>query len=193
MSFLTPSPSNFGSIRLAIEYVPRAQVRVSRRQLRKHGRAQIRELAGGIDRAGFNVPLLVDDSLGLVSGHARLAAAELLALDTVPVIRISHLSEEQLRLFAMFENRIAERAEWDEEALVLEFDELRLEMPELDLTDSGFAVAEIDIMTGAARTAELSDFDNADVEPDARRSPASAKSGSAGGIVSSAAIVPIPP
>ena len=159
--------TNFGALRLAIEYVLRSQIGASRRQMRKHGKAQIRELAAGIDRTGFNVPLLVDDDLGLVSGHARLAAAELLGLDAVPVIRIAHLSEEQLRLFAIFENRIAERAEWDEAALVLEFDELRIEEPELDLSDSGFAIAEIDIMTGVARTAKLSDFDAAacDIEP----------------------------
>ena len=159
-----PSPlpfgSNFNAIRLAIEYVSPGPLQVSRRKLRKHGKAQLRELAAGISRTGFNVPIIVDERLSVVSGHARLAAAEMLKLDSVPVIRLAHLTEEQLRFFAMFDNRIAERAEWDEAALVLEFEELRLEQPDLDLTDSGFAIAEIDTLVGVSRTAALSDFDD---------------------------------
>lgn len=90
--------SNFDAIRLAIEYVPRRELQATRRKLRKHSKAQIRELAAGINRSGFNIPVIVDDELNIVSGHARVAAAGELGLDSVPVIRLSHLTEEQLRL-----------------------------------------------------------------------------------------------
>lgn len=152
--------SNFDAIRLAIEYVPIRQLQATRRKLRKHSKAQVRELAAGISRSGFNIPVIVDDELNIVSGHARLAAAGELGLDTIPVIRLSHLTEEQLRLFAMFENRIAEHSEWDEAELAFEFEELRLEEPELDLSESGFAIAEVDMIIGVSRTARLSDFDS---------------------------------
>lgn len=154
------SRPNFDAIRLAIEYVVPRRVWTRRRKIRKHGLAQIKKLAAGIDRHGFNVPIIVDEELAIVSGHARLEAAELLGLSEVPIIRLSHLTEEQLRLFAMFDNKIAEDAEWDEKALVLEFNELKLEEPELELTDSGFEIAEIDAMAGRARTAALSDLDS---------------------------------
>ncbi|MCK0530833.1 site-specific DNA-methyltransferase [Sphingobium agri] len=152
--------NNFGSIRLAIEYVSPHSIALSRRELRKHPQSQIRELASGIGRIGFTVPLIVDERLSLVCGHARLAAAKLLELDEVPVIRLDHLTPEQLRLFAMFDNRVAEHGEWDEGALALEFAELALEDVTLDISDSGFAVAEIDAIVGRSRTAELSDLDS---------------------------------
>lgn len=117
-------------------------IALSRRELRKHPQSQIRELASGIGRIGFTVPLIVDERLSLVCGHARLAAAKLLELDEVPVIRLDHLTPEQLRLFAMFDNRVAEHGEWDEGALALEFAELALEDVTLDISDSGFAVTE---------------------------------------------------
>ncbi len=155
----TRSRINFDAIRLEIEYVATRRVWARHRQLKKHGAAQIRKLADGIDRHGFLVPLIVDEELGLISGHARLAAAELLNLESVPVVRVDHLSDEQLRIVRIFDNKIAEDSEWDEEALVLEFNELQLIEPELDLSDSGFEVGEIDAMAGRARTAALSDLD----------------------------------
>jgi len=164
------SRTNFDAIRLSIEYVAPRRVWQRHRRVRKHGQSQLRELAAGINRLGFLVPLLVDEELALVSGHARLAAAELLGLEQVPVVRVAHLTEEQLRLFAIFENRIAEGAEWDEAALVLELEELHLGDATLDLTDSGFAIAEIDAMVGRSRTAALSDLD--DVNPPDPQTPA---------------------
>lgn len=110
------------------------------------------------------MPLLVDDELAIVSGHARLAAARLLGLASVPVIRISHLTREQLRLFAIFDNRIASEATIDLEAVHLELSEIVIEAPELDLTASGFEIAEIDAMNGLHRTQELDDLDE-DSEP----------------------------
>jgi hypothetical protein len=154
--------SNFAAIRLKLEYIERQAIICSRRELRKHSKVQIRELAAGIDRAGFLVPLVVDEHLSLVTGHARLAAAELLKLDQVPVVRVSHLTPEQLRLFAIYDNRITEGVEWDEAALALEFEELRLEDATLDLSDSGFAIAEVDAIAGRSRTADLSDLDHVD-------------------------------
>lgn len=160
--------SNFDAVRLHIEYVPTSDVRPAARRLKRHGKAQIARLAAGIDRHGFNVPILVDERCAIVAGQARLDAALLLRLDRVPVIRIAHLTEEQLRLFAIFDNRIAEESEWDDAALNLEFEELRLSEPELDLTDSGFAIGEIDALAGRARTAELNDLDDPS-EPDPER------------------------
>jgi DNA modification methylase len=154
------SRPNFDGIRLFIEYVSPAAISVPRRELRKHSKSDIKRLAAGMDGFGNNVPSLVDENLGLVSGYARLAAAKLLGLDTVPVIRIGHLTDEQLELFRIFDNKIAEAGEWDLEALHLTFEELKLADPDLDPTGSGFAVAELDMIDGATLTAELNDLDD---------------------------------
>ncbi|WP_293973428.1 hypothetical protein [Sphingomonas sp.] len=75
------SRPNFDAIRLAIEYVAPRRVWKRRRQTRKHGQAQIRKLAAGIDRHGFNVPLIVDDELALVSGHPVGQRQQMRAVD----------------------------------------------------------------------------------------------------------------
>ena len=154
-----PPRSNFAAIRPQIEHVATGRVSAPFRELKKHSKSHIAKLAAGISRYGFLVPMLVDEHYGVISGSARLAAARLLELSQVPVVRIEHLTEEQLRLFRIFENKIALESEFDEEVLNLEFEELRLSGPELDLTDSGFAIAEIDEYAGRAKSRAMDDLD----------------------------------
>ena len=61
------------------------------------------------------MPCLVDERGVLIAGHGRLLAARQLELETVPVIRLEHLSEAQAGAFRLADNRIAENAGWDEE------------------------------------------------------------------------------
>jgi len=164
------SRPNFDGIHLHVEYVAPDTISIPRRELRKHRQTDIKRLAAGMDRFGNNVPLLVDENLGLVSGYARLAAAKLLGLSVVPVIRIAHLTEEQMQLFRIFDNKIAEAGEWDFEALYLTHEEVRIADPDIDLSDSGFAIGEIDAIAGRIKTAELNDL-NDTREPDPERTP----------------------
>lgn len=160
-------PSRLGrhdNIRLHVEYVEAARLRADQRPTKKHSARQIKKLAASIDRLGFNVPVLVDDDLQVISGHGRIAAAKLIGLDTLPVIRIAHLDAQQRRLFAIFDNKVATEGTIDLEAVRLELAEIVIADPELDLTDSGFEIAEIDAMNGLARTNELDDLDD-DPEP----------------------------
>lgn len=152
--------SRFDNIRLHIEYVPLASLRGTFRLIKSHNARQLRKLANAINRVGFNVPVLVDEDLDVVSGHARVKAAELVGLAQIPVIRVSHLSRDELRLFAIFDNKVATEGELDLEAIRLEFDDIVLEAPDLDLTDSGFEIGEIDAMNGLARTNQLDDLDD---------------------------------
>lgn len=167
----TPLPrrSNFAAIRPQIEHVAIGRVSAPFRELKKHSKAHIAKLAAGISRYGFLIPMLVDEHYGVISGHARLSAARMLELSHVPVVRIEHLTEEQVRLFRIFENKIALESEFDEEVLNLEFEELRLSSPELNLTDSGFAIAEIDEYAGRAKSRAMDDLD---VVIEARKGPA---------------------
>jgi DNA modification methylase len=95
----------------------------------------------------------------IASGMARWEAATLLRLVEVPVIRVEHLTEEQARLFAIADNKLAEGVEWDFDALRIEFEQISIVSPEIDLDSSGFCIAERDVMIGRHRLAELADLD----------------------------------
>jgi DNA modification methylase len=88
----------------------------------------------------------------VLAGHGRLAAARLLGLTEVPVIRLDHMSAIEKRAYVLADNRLAELAGWDEALLALELSELSGLDLEFDLTVTGFAVAEIDLLIEGAQT-----------------------------------------
>jgi len=120
---------------LRIEYLPVAQLRPYERNARTHSDAQIDAIAESIRQFGFNSPILIDDDNGVIAGHARLAAARKLGLDTVPCVRLSHLSDAQRRAYILADNRLAEMAVWDVPLLSLEVGELTLEDVDLSFLD----------------------------------------------------------
>ena len=85
------------------------------RNARTHSEDQVALIAGSIREFGFNNPVLVDGANGVIAGHGRLLAARKLGLTFVPVIELAHLSEAQKRAYVLADNKLAERAGWDEE------------------------------------------------------------------------------
>ena len=66
------------------------------RNPRTHSEAQIAEVADSINEFGWTVPILVAGTGEVLAGHARLAAANHLGLDQVPVIVLDHLAKTQM-------------------------------------------------------------------------------------------------
>jgi ParB-like chromosome segregation protein Spo0J len=87
---------------------------------RTHSKAQIRQIAKSIERFGYVNPVLVDDSGQIIAGHGRVEAAKLLGIESVPALRLSHLSAADKRAYVIADNRLAEKAGWDRELLAIE-------------------------------------------------------------------------
>ncbi len=118
---LAKSPSSD----LVVRYLTTASLVPYSRNARTHSDAQVAEIARSIQEFGFTNPILVDENNVLIAGHGRLAAAQLLHLDRVPVIVLPNLSEAKRRALALADNRIALNAGWDLEMLRAELTELR--------------------------------------------------------------------
>ena len=91
----------------------------------------------------FNNPILIDENDTIIAGHGRYAAAVRLALDSVPCIRLSHLSETQRKAYIIADNKIALNSGWDEELLALEIENLK--NADFDLGVLGFDPSELGI------------------------------------------------
>jgi ParB-like chromosome segregation protein Spo0J len=124
-----------------IETLPVADLIPYARNARTHSDAQVAQLAASIREFGFCNPILIDGQSGIIAGHGRLLAARQLGMDTVPCVRLGHLSDTQRRAYILADNRLALSAEWDEAMLALELSALRIEAFDLDLT--GFDPGEI--------------------------------------------------
>ena len=118
----------------------------AKRNARTHNDAQIDLLANSILQFGVIKPIVADDRDRVVAGHGLLMALRKLGLKRVPVIRVSHLSETQLRAYALADNQLATKSGWDRELLSIELGELEVALPEIDLDLSmlGFEAGEID-------------------------------------------------
>jgi hypothetical protein len=72
------------------------------------------------------------------------------------------------RAFALADNRIAELSTWDEEKRAQELRDLSLEVPDLDLTVTGFSHVTIDL---AIASLEQIDWSDLDAEPEPEQVP----------------------
>lgn len=79
-----------------------ASITVGKR--RREAMGDITELARSIKKYGLPHPIVIDDQKNLVAGGRRLAACEQLGWDTIPVTKLSELSEKQRREIELEEN-----------------------------------------------------------------------------------------
>jgi hypothetical protein len=114
---------------------------------RTHSRKQISQIAESFKRFGFLNPIIVDERMRVIAGHGRLAAAERLGLESVPVIVVSGLSPSDKKRLMLADNKIAENAGWDTKALAAIFEDLVVEDAEIEVT--GFETGEIDAILDA--------------------------------------------
>lgn len=98
-------------------------------------------VAASIKEFGWKQPIVVDADCVVVVGHTRLLAAKKLGFTDVPVLVASDLTPAQIKAYRLADNRVGEYAEWDNELLGLEFEELKIEGFDLALT--GFPESEV--------------------------------------------------
>ena len=136
----------------AVELKSPGALRPYARNARTHSKKQVRQIADSIQRFGFTNPVLVSDEGEIIAGHGRVEAAKLLGLETVPTLRLSHLSETERRAYVLADNKLALNAGWDQEILAIELQAL-VDL-EFDVTLTGFSLAEVDLTLDAAREAD---------------------------------------
>ena len=111
------------------------------RNSRTHSDAQVQQIASSIKEFGFTNPILIDETNGIIAGHGRLLAAQLLKIKSVPCIRLGYLSDAQKRAYVIADNKLALNAGWDDELLSLELKDLQLN--DFDLSLTGFNEEEL--------------------------------------------------
>src|SRR5258706_13297515 len=87
---------------------------------RTHSKKQITQIANAIRRFGFTNPVLLDDANGIIAGHGRVEAAKVVGLDQAPTVRLSDMTEAEIRAYVIADNRLAENAGWDRALLGIE-------------------------------------------------------------------------
>jgi ParB-like chromosome segregation protein Spo0J len=99
----------------AVEMLSPHSLRPAQRNARTHSKRQIQQIAESMLRFGVINPVIVDHRRRIVAGHARAEAAKVLDLERIPIIRLSHLNETEIRAYMLADNKLPEKAGWDRE------------------------------------------------------------------------------
>jgi ParB-like chromosome segregation protein Spo0J len=112
-------------------------------------------MCGSIREFGLKIPVLARSDGEVVDGHLRLKAARKLGITEIPVILCDEWTPAQVKAFRLLVNRSVTWADWDDDLLKLELQELQ-EL-DFDLNLSGFDLREIDEFLLAPLDAEQAD------------------------------------
>jgi len=126
-----------------IEFIDTEKLKVYDKNNKKHPQKQVSAIAESIRRLGFINPILIDKDNLILAGHGRLKAVQYLReihgvslktdngeevnLDTVKCMRITNLTDNQLKAYRIWDNKSSELGSWDFESMKIDFDELVLE------------------------------------------------------------------
>jgi hypothetical protein len=133
---------------LAIICRPAAQLKPHASNARTHSPKQIGQIVRSMRQYGWTNPILVDENGAVLAGHGRLEAAKRLGISDVPTIRLAHMTPAQKRAYIIAGNRMSEIAgSWDRKLLALEHEVIKLLDPGFDLSQTGFDLDEIQIMS----------------------------------------------
>jgi DNA modification methylase len=136
---------------------------------RKHPERQLVKLAGSIAEFGFVMPVLIDEDGVIIAGEARVMAAKRLGLSEVPVIVAHQWSKAQVRAYRLADNKLAELATWDADALAIELAAI-IEMDETSIEILGWETAEVDLLFDGANKLKTSE-DEADEQVEVPAEP----------------------
>ena len=139
------------SVEVQTRELPTQDLSVYAKNARVHPEAQIQSLASAIERFGFTQPIIVNDKLTILAGHARFEAARRIGLEQIPCRVVSGLSAAEQKAYVIADNKISEESSWDYDMLLDEISSIH----GLDLDDdlsrlldfSGF-IPETDSETG---------------------------------------------
>ncbi|MGD0774867.1 MAG: DNA modification methylase [Candidatus Solibacter sp.] len=133
--------------------------------------AAVDRMCASIREFGFKVPVLARSDGTVVDGHLRIKAARKQGswpggdTSSIPVVLCDEWTEAQVKAFRLMVNRSVAWADWDEDLLALELQELNA--AEFDLSLTGFDPKEIDDLLLVA------DDDQANTVPPVPENPAS--------------------
>ncbi len=126
------------------ETVPIDSLNFDPANVRKHGEQNLATIKASLNRFGQQKPIVVDANGVVRAGNGTLMAAKALGWKEIAVVR-STLAGSEATAYAIADNRTAELAEWDEDALAETLSALQCEDEAL-LDAAGFDSAELSRM-----------------------------------------------
>lgn len=122
---------------LKIEYVSKDQLKPYAKNAKLHTDDQVEQIKRSIEEFGFNDPIAVWHEDEIIEGHGRLLAVmEMPEIETVPIIRLDDLTDEQRRAYMLVHNKLTMNTDFDFELLDSELEDII----DIDMSEFGFDI-----------------------------------------------------
>lgn len=125
---------------LQIEYVSLDSIKPYDGNAKLHPQEQIDQIKRSIKLMGFDDPIAIWKNGEIIEGHGRYLAAKQLGMDTVPIIRLDDLTDEQRRAYALIHNKLTMNSGFDTEILNVEL----AHIGEIDMESFDFQIEPLD-------------------------------------------------
>ena len=123
---------------LKIEYVSKDQLKPYAKNAKLHTDDQVEQIKRSIEEFGFNDPIAVWHEDEIIEGHGRLLAVmEMPEIETVPIIRLDDLTDEQRRAYMLVHNKLTMNTDFDFGLLDSELEGII----DIDMSEFGFDIA----------------------------------------------------
>lgn len=106
--------------KLKTQLINIADIKPSPDNIRIVTKNAVKAVKKSVERYGYNVPLILDQSLTIVAGHTRYQALKHLAVEAVTCIILDETDPKVLDQIRILDNHIGEQSDWDVEKLGLE-------------------------------------------------------------------------
>lgn len=154
---------------MEIEQIAVGEIKPYDKNQRIHSPEQIIKIKKSIEEFGMIQPLVVDMGKNIIIGHARFEAAKKAGLTRVPCVIASTLTEKQVKMLRVADNKLNELSYFDTALLKEELNEL-LNEPDFDLDILGFSTDEFNEILSSASAMDYL-LDDEDDEPEENDEP----------------------
>jgi ParB family transcriptional regulator, chromosome partitioning protein len=122
---------------MKIETLRIADLTPDPKNARQHDAKNLKAIEGSLTQFGQRKPIVITEAGVIVAGNGTVTAAKSLGWETIEAVRVpADWSSDQVKAFALADNRTAELASWKTEVLSAQL----MELQELDVAvqDFGF-------------------------------------------------------
>lgn len=144
---------------LKIEQIAIGNLVFDPQNARKHSDANISAIAESLKKFGQRKPIVITAENVIVAGNGTVEAAFMLGLNDVDAVRVpKDWTSDQIKAFALADNRTAELAEWNPEVLSAQL---------LELDSAGFDIEALGFEAVAVEESESDSYEEEHSPPEA--------------------------
>jgi site-specific DNA-methyltransferase (adenine-specific) len=119
---------------MKIETLAIADLKPDPQNARQHDDKNLKAIEGSLNQFGQRKPIVITEGNVIVAGNGTVTAAKNLGWEKIEAVRVpADWSKDQVKAFALADNRTAELATWSPEVLAAQL---------IELEDAGFEIAE---------------------------------------------------